>query len=143
MNTEDRILASLNRNPGSTPKRIAKNLGLRVDEVRDFIATLGDQKPDEKPTAPTGPTPKKFSEFQDKFDYPMIVEKAIRKHLKDGQEHYYEDAEFRELCDVPPLHWRRISDSTQFTANRLKRGSVNIWAPTSLIPKMKRILSMQ
>ena len=135
MTKEERIAASIGKNPGSPNHTIAKNLGVRSHEVQAVRDSLGE--PQSKPTA--GRT---LDAFRAVHDVAHIIETNVEIHLRDSAEEYFTDHEFREICGVPSGNWRRFADDTKFAEYRLVRGSHNLWASKKMIREMRKILGI-
>lgn len=133
MTTEQRILASIGKNPGAPNHIIAKNLGVRVAEVQ-AVRESGAQLPKQ-----SGRT---LDAFRAVHDVSHIIETNVELHLQDSAKEYFTDHEFRELCGVPAGNWRRFADDTKFAEYRLIRGSHNLWASKKMIREMRRILGI-
>ena len=72
----------------------------------------------------------------------LIIQRKVEEVLGENSEEYFEDRDFRNLCDVPVHSWRRFADSKQFEAYRLKRGGHNLWAAPHIISQIKKVLGI-
>lgn len=137
MTTEQRIAASLDRNPAASNSTIAKNLARHGVKASDVEAVRESAKaPQDRPAGRT------LDAFRAVHDVAHIIETNVEAHLKDSASEYFTDHEFREICGVPAGNWRRFADDTKFAEHRLVRGSHNLWASKKMIREMRRILGI-
>lgn len=135
MTLDERIAASIARNPNATNCKIAKNVkGATAGDVARVRESGGLPQ-----VSKTGRT---LDAFRAVHDVMHIIERNVGIHLKDSAEEYFTDHEFRELCGVPSGNWRRFADDTAFSEHRLIRGSHNLWASKKMIREMRRILGI-
>ena len=139
----ERIEYSLLKDPSRTDGNIAHNCNCRVADVRKVREELNI------PDAPrAAPSPRKrgkgksIDEFRGKHDVTLIIQRKVEEVRGDDSEEYFEDRDFRNLCDVPVHSWRRFADSKQFAAYRLKRGGHNLWAAPHIISQIKKVLGI-
>jgi len=135
MTLDEKIAASIARNPSASNSTIAKNI--KGSTAGDVARVRGDFSP---------PTPAKSGKTLEAFravhDVMHIIERNVGLHLKESAEQYFTDHEFRELCGVPAGNWRRFADDASFAEYRLVRGQHNLWASKKMIREMRRILGI-
>lgn len=139
-----RIEKAAIRHPLATNGKIAHNCNCKVADVDEIRNDLGLKPPPSRPVGVRKPSlkGKGMSEFRAKHDVDLIIRTKVLGLLSEGNEEYFEDYDFREICGVSVHHWRRHADSPEFSEYRLKKGSLNVWAPAHIIMQMKKILGV-
>jgi hypothetical protein len=157
--TRTQIEGYLTRNQNTPNSRIAGNVSrhekVRAADVAGIREEMGLPAqasrrcgPKKKISGANGSAPKKtgsgrtLQDFREEHDVAFKIKKAISAHLSDGSEHYYDDADFRQLVGVPVAHWRRYADSSEFEAWRYRKGNHNLWASKALKAQIVEILGM-
>jgi len=142
MTIKEKIKRALLADPMKTNGQIAHNLNSRVAVVQKIRDSL------DLPNAPKGRPKgskkgKTLEEFRVKHDVGLIIQRKIDSVLSEDSEEYFEDRDFREMCEVPIHSWRRFADSKKFEAYRLKRGGHNLWASPQVILQIKKVLGIE
>lgn len=135
-----RIERALEKNPEYRNGQIAHNCNTRVGIVELIREDLGIGEP--PPSPRRGLKGKSIDAFRTKYDIDLIINRKVEELLNEGQEEYFDDHDFRELCRLPTQGWRRHADSPSFTDYRLKKGDLNVWGPAHIIEQMKKILGI-
>ena len=139
-----KIEYSLSQDPTRTDGRVAHNCNCKVADVRKVREEL--QLPEAPQDATASPRKrgkgKAIDDFRGKHDVSLIIQRKVSEVLGDDSTEYFEDRDFRNLCDVPVHSWRRFADSKQFGAYRLKRGGHNLWAAPHIISQIKKVLGI-
>ena len=144
------VVAYMGRNPGRTRSQVRKSLSRHgvtaaaVEAAAEKCGYLfGGGSPWSAPVSKTKAKPgRTMEDFKGRFDLHHKVALKVDELLPADGEIYYEDAEFRDLCDIHPQHWRRISEDDRFSPNRVNCRQCNVWAPSRMVPKMKHILGL-
>lgn len=142
MTTKEKIRRALLADPTRTNGQIAHNANSRVAVVQKIRDSL------DLPSAPKGRPKaskkgKTLEHFRGKHDVGLIIQRKVDSVLSKDSEEYFEDRDFREMCEVPIHSWRRFADSKKFEAYRLKRGGHNLWASPQVILQIKKVLGIE
>ena len=141
MNLRDKIERALRRDSSRPNGQIAHNLNCKVGDIQEVREAL-------KISGPLGGASRKrargksVDDFRGKHDVALIIQRKVDETLTKECDQYFEDQDFRALCDVPVHSWRRFADSKQFAAYRLKRGGHNLWAAPHIIAQIQKILGI-
>lgn len=147
------VIKYMSRHPGMSASKVRCNTarhGVLAADVREaarvcgYTFAEGGRGSGEEPGAPrpASANGRSMTEFKARYDLHYKVGQKIAELLPANGDAYYDDAEFRDLCDIHPQHWRRISDDPRFQANRVVNRQCNVWAPENMVPQMKRILGI-
>ena len=143
MTVEEKIKRALLRNPEKSNGEIAHNANSRVAIVAQIRESLKIKEAANKGRPNKNKKGKSIDEFRGKHDVATIIQRKVDEVLSDNSEEYFEDRDFREMCEQPVHNWRRFADSKQFAAYRLKRGGHNLWAAPHVITQIKKILGIE
>tara|TARA_R110002020_G_scaffold67440_1_gene177127 strand:- start:428 stop:856 length:429 start_codon:yes stop_codon:yes gene_type:complete len=141
MNLQEKIERALRKNSTRTNGEIAHNMNCKVGDVQEVREALNISGPPGAPSRKRG-RGKSVDTFRGKHDVALIIQRKVDDTLTKECEQYFEDQDFRTLCEVPVHSWRRFADSKQFAAYRLKRGGHNLWAPPHIIAQIQKILGI-
>lgn len=150
-----KVVRYMESHPGMTASLIRRNMS-RHGVLASDVAAAAEQRGYEFAPSPTrsAATPglpalatpsgkgRSMTDFKARYDLHYRVEQKVAELLPPDGDTYYEDAEFRDLCDIHPQHWRRVSEDSRFQANRVICRQCNVWAPTNMVARMKHILGI-
>lgn len=141
MTIKEKIRRALLADPTRTNGQIAHNANSRVAVVQKIRDSLDlPDAPKSRPKA--SKKGKTLEHFRVKHDVGLIIQRKVDSVLSKDSEEYFEDRDFREMCEVPIHSWRRFADSKKFEAYRLKRGGHNLWASPQVILQIKKVLGI-
>tara|TARA_R110002051_G_scaffold154782_3_gene226947 strand:+ start:3857 stop:4300 length:444 start_codon:yes stop_codon:yes gene_type:complete len=142
---KEKIEFSLEKDPTRTDSRVAHNCNCKVEDVRKVREGLDLPEAPRRVSRKRGKRGKgkNIDEFRGKHDISLIIDRKCQELLGSGSQEYFDDRDFRSLCDVPVHAWRRVADSKQFAQFRLKRGEHNIWASPEVLGQIKKVLGLE
>ena len=139
-----RIEKAAYKHPTLTNGKIAHNCNCKVADVEEVRTDLGLELVHAGPRGKRKPASrgKGLDQFRAKHDVDLIIRTKVIEYLSEDHEEYFDDHDFREICEVPVTGWRRHSDSPDFDEYRLRKGSLNVWGTKHIILQMKKILGI-
>jgi hypothetical protein len=141
MNLQEKIERALRKDSTRANGLIAHNLNCKVGEVQEVREALNISGPPGGASRKPG-RGKSVDDFRGKHDVALIIQRKVDEVLTAECDQYFEDQDFRTLCEVPVYSWRRYADSKQFAAYRLKRGGHNLWAAPHIISQIQKVLGI-